>query len=419
MLLVATSHFQFVGSRQRSTQQMSLVAYLIFATHMVNIQIAHFYAPLFHAMGPKRVSTLTPPVSQTSSHPSRSRTLAIPQQKAAPASSSKSRTCRLDKPPAAAQLLKPLSIERVQLEHVAERMETSRQKRRLSESEDSTSSSEEQVSHSRQQMLARRSRKRLKKYVDEMMQSEPQGLSLLERKAITAKTEQYYNQEYGELKAFISGRRLTFSTAPQKDVGINAYFNHLFLEGHPAHKGEKILASFMHQNPDFSRYGSQKLPRTYRALKGWRRLSPGTSRKAWPLAVWCAVVSAMKRLGQLQMALFTMLGLSSYSRPSELLRCRVFSLVRPAPSVTEHWCLLLNPEEHPARSKTGIRRLSCPRLSLSQALGSTAYASTDQPAEQPDAVGFRLWPVCQSLWPNCQTNGHRHHPLSASALRSK
>jgi len=202
-------------------------------------------------------------------------------------------------------------------------------------------------------MLARRSRKRLKKYVDEMMQSEPQGLSLLERKAITAKTEQYYNQEYGELKAFISGRRLTFSTAPQKDVGINAYFNHLFLEGHPAHKGEKILASFMHQNPDFSRYGSQKLPRTYRALKGWRRLSPGTSRKAWPLAVWCAVVSEMKRLGQLQMALFTMLGLSSYSRPSELLRCRVFSLVRPAPSVTEHWCLLLNPEEHPARSKTG------------------------------------------------------------------
>ena len=386
---------------------------------MVNIQIAHFCAPLFHAMGPKRVSTLTPPVSQTSSHPSRSRTLAIPQQKAAPASSSKSRTCRLDKPPAAAQLLKPLSIERVQLEHVAERMETSRQKRRLSESEDSTSSSEEQVSHSRQQMLARRSRKRLKKYVDEMMQSEPQGLSLLERKAITAKTEQYYNQEYGELKAFISGRRLTFSTAPQKDVGINAYFNHLFLEGHPAHKGEKILASFMHQNPDFSRYGSQKLPRTYRALKGWRRLSPGTSRKAWPLAVWCAVVSAMKRLGQLQMALFTMLGLSSYSRPSELLRCRVFSLVRPAPSVTEHWCFLLNPEEHPARSKTGIRRLSCPRLSLSQALGSTAYASTDQPAEQPDAVGFRLWPVCQSLWPNCQTNGHRHHPLSASALRSK
>ena len=66
-----------------------------------------------------------------------------------------------------------------------------------------------------------------------------------------------------------------------------------------------------------------------------------------------------------------------------------------------------------------IRRLSCPRLSLSQALVSTAYASTDQPAEQPDAVGFRLWPVCQSLWPNCQTKGHRHHPLSASALRSK
>ena len=53
------------------------------------------------------------------------------------------------------------------------------------------------------------------------------------------------------------------------------------------------------------------------------------------------------------MALFTMVGLSSYSRPSELLRCRVFSLVKPSPTITEFWTLLLNPEEREDRSKVG------------------------------------------------------------------
>lgn len=53
------------------------------------------------------------------------------------------------------------------------------------------------------------------------------------------------------------------------------------------------------------------------------------------------------------MALFLMVSLSSYSRPSELLRCRIFSLVRPADGITRSWSLLLSPEELHARGKTG------------------------------------------------------------------
>jgi len=123
--------------------------------------------------------------------------------------------------------------------------------------------------------------------------------------------------------------------------------------GHPAHKGDKILAAFMHQNVSYSRHGSQRLPKAYRAMKGWRRLSPGSSRKAFPLPVWSAIACEMKRRDHTQMALYTMMGVSAYTRPSELLRCRVFSLIKPSPRVTEHWCLLLNPEELPERSKTG------------------------------------------------------------------
>lgn len=48
-----------------------------------------------------------------------------------------------------------------------------------------------------------------------------------------------------------------------------------------------------------------------------------------------------------------MLALSTYSRPSELLKLKTFSLVRPAPGVTGSWSLLLSPEELQEPSKTG------------------------------------------------------------------
>ena len=53
------------------------------------------------------------------------------------------------------------------------------------------------------------------------------------------------------------------------------------------------------------------------------------------------------------MAVFVTLALSTYSRPSELLRLKTFSLVRPAPGVTGSWSLLLSPEELQEPSKTG------------------------------------------------------------------
>ena len=52
-------------------------------------------------------------------------------------------------------------------------------------------------------------------------------------------------------------------------------------------------------------------------------------------------------------ALFLLTAVSSYARPSELLRARACSLVRPAGGVTRTWTLLLSPEEEKLSSKTG------------------------------------------------------------------
>ena len=62
---------------------------------------------------------------------------------------------------------------------------------------------------------------------------------------------------------------------------------------------------------------------------------------------------AATKKGKLRMAFFLLVSLSSYGRPSELIRLQVYCLVRPSPSITSSWTLLMNPEEKAARSKTG------------------------------------------------------------------
>ena len=221
------------------------------------------------------------------------------------------------------------------------------------ESSSSESSSEPAQKNVRTKLLQRKSRNRLKKYVGEIMEASSMGLSLLEQKAIGERAGKYYMQEYQSLIKFANSLRLSLKTPTELDSCLNRYFNHLFLQGQPAHRGDKILATVMHHLPQYGRQGTQKLPHSWRALKGWRRLAPGSSRKAYPLSVWAAISCEMQRRGYLQMALFTMMALSAYCRPGELLRCRVYSLVRPSPMITEFWTLLLNPEERPERSKVG------------------------------------------------------------------
>jgi len=57
--------------------------------------------------------------------------------------------------------------------------------------------------------------------------------------------------------------------------------------------------------------------------------------------------------GHLNMAIFLLVAVSTYARPSELLRLRTFSLIRPAVGITGSWSLLMSPEELQQPSKTG------------------------------------------------------------------
>ena len=83
-------------------------------------------------------------------------------------------------------------------------------------------------------------------------------------------------------------------------------------------------------------------------------LSPGTVKTGVSAGgLGCPLACEFRRMHQLRMAIFLLLGLSSYARPSELLRCTVACLVAPSKRVTDHWSLVLNPEESGTPSKVG------------------------------------------------------------------
>ena len=168
---------------------------------------------------------------------------------------------------------------------------------------------------------------------------------------MTPGVQKYYAKEVKEFDRFVERKGL--ATTDDTDGVITDYLNHLFWRGEQPHRGEKFLAAWMHTHPQLSRVGTAKLPRSWRALKGWRRMCPAQSRKPMPLGVWSALAVELKKMNQTRMALFVMLAVSTYARPCELLRCTTRCLVRPSVGALNEWALLLAAQEYETPTKTG------------------------------------------------------------------
>jgi hypothetical protein len=102
-----------------------------------------------------------------------------------------------------------------------------------------------------------------------------------------------------------------------KDLNISAHLldaalvrmiDKLYYAGHAFTKGEKTWAAVRFFLPNYSRHGHLILPRSARALKGWRKLTPQKTRRPlpWEMAASIAGLLAQKNAG---MALAWALGL--------------------------------------------------------------------------------------------------------------
>ena len=104
------------------------------------------------------------------------------------------------------------------------------------------------------------------------------------------------------------------------DRAITAYLNKLCHQGFPAWRGEKLMAGILFYESRFSRLGVAALPRAWRALRGWKRLCPGYSRRPLPLMFWAGLACTLAKQGQVCMGIMTLMMVSSYMRPGEAVR---------------------------------------------------------------------------------------------------
>ena len=221
------------------------------------------------------------------------------------------------------------------------------------EDSDGTTSEDEAAERHRQRTLARRRGQRLRHHLSEIMDGEASDMSFLERQSITKRVRNYYEKELDLFMAYVKEQGLDVATDTVMDNGLVQYFNKMYVMGEQGHRGEKLLAAVLDRWPRFGRLGDRKIPRAWRALRGWKRLTPGRSREPKMLGVWCAMAVEFIKADLLQMAVFTLLCLSAYLRPSEGFSIRRGDLHAPMTGANSHWTLVLHPEARGEPGKTG------------------------------------------------------------------
>ena len=191
--------------------------------------------------------------------------------------------------------------------------ETTLPKHWMDQDSDATTSADEAPARSgtvSRQLRAKQTRR------EKMVSSVDTGpLSFLEWSAIANPAP--YEQVLKEwLRHAAQARHLRLVEDDEVDASLTHWANDSFLVGNGANKGEKLLASVMHQLPQFGKFGSRKLPRFHRALKGWRRRTPPRSRNphSWP--IWAMIIWEFCRAGEWLMGLYTFFMVAGYFRPS-------------------------------------------------------------------------------------------------------
>ncbi|CAK0871913.1 unnamed protein product [Prorocentrum cordatum] len=236
------------------------------------------------------------------------------------------------------------------------------------------------------QLRARRAHRRAKLYADAILAAQGEGVSLLETLAVTQATQVRYQRYLDRFysRAGLSRREILAKPDTEIDELMCNYMTEKYLQGEQSNYGDQTVAAWVSANPDFGRVGGRKLPRTWRALKAWRRLTPGRRRKALALPVWCGLAWRLAQRGHLRLGIFLMIGVSIYGRPSTLLAARRCDLVPPSPGVSRHWALLTHPLERKRPSKRGHFDEGCPLDSpylqgLDEVFGRLASTTSKEP----------------------------------------
>ena len=157
----------------------------------------------------------------------------------------------------------------------------------------------------------------------------PKGMSLLEVRAVSPKVLNDYANRHQDFKDFCSESGHSTDSAEDIDNALAEWFDLLYLKGYASAEGSKTLCAMMHFDHRLRKEGPFKLTRAPRALVGWRRAAPGSSRLPLPLALAEGMVMAMLSKQLRTAALYVATLFALYLRPSEGLALKGRDIVEP------------------------------------------------------------------------------------------
>ncbi|CAK0839946.1 unnamed protein product, partial [Prorocentrum cordatum] len=181
--------------------------------------------------------------------------------------------------------------------------------------------------------------------------------TVLEDEAVGPSTQKDYRHRFGCFTRWASEKGLSWETPAKADAALVEWLNEQFFEGEPLATGAKMLAALGHLLPGVSR-GALELRRSRRALQGWRRHNPSSSRLPLPWPVVAALVKEMHAQGQLAAAGATLVAFVLLLRPAETLRLAGGCLVAPVRGggrSRRKWSVVLHPQERGVTSKVGAQ----------------------------------------------------------------
>ena len=187
----------------------------------------------------------------------------------------------------------------------------------------------------------------------------PSDPSRLEQAVVKEPTRQEYARRLRLFREYCVkvGRQDDALTMPLEALEslLLDYFDENYLTGASPDWGTKLVASLGYFRPSLYRTGGTHLNRVRRALAGWNRVAPLTSRLPVPWAAVCGIVVQLLVMNFREEALAVVLAFDAYLRPGELLALTSQDVVPARPAFGKGYArtaLLLCPAERGRPSKT-------------------------------------------------------------------
>jgi len=188
--------------------------------------------------------------------------------------------------------------------------------------------------------------------LEKQLDPEVAHLTIGERESITNPVMGQYVNELKGFSKYAAVSTVTEIADSELDQKLIGYMERLLLDGvHPAH-GSKLLAAVLLVRPEVGKGAKPGIPRAWRSLKGWLKITPPRSRLPAPFPIWCSVMNGFVARTRVDLAVFTLMSVDTYARPGQLLKVRSPCLHPPSPACA-FWAIQLDPEFLDVPSKTG------------------------------------------------------------------